>query len=384
MNRKQFLILLVLVVVVGAAGLWVRQTRDNSWHDASGLGHKLLPDLPVNDIAAVAIKSDAGQVNLARTNNLWRVQERADYPANFSQLSELLLKFADLKVAQNEEVGPSQLGRFELLAPGSGPGAGTSVEFKDQTGKVIGSLLLGKKHMKKPAANGAPGGMGDEGWPDGRYVIAGASSHDVALVSDPLDSVQVQPVEWVNKDFLSVEKPLVITVQFPEATNSWKLARGSETNEWQLAELKSGEKLDASKISAVTSPFSSVSFSDVLPRAAGDGLSNIVVTVETADGFTYVSQVGLKHGDNYPVTFAIAAHPLAERLPAGDEKPADKASRDKEFAARQKTLADKFAKESAFTHWTYQIPAYSLDELLKSRQQLLEDASTNAAASSPK
>ena len=63
----------------------------------------------------------------------------------------------------------------------------------------------------------------------------------------------------MNKDFFSIEKPRSIAVQFPEATNSWKLTRASETNDWQLADAKAGEKLDASKISGVTSPFSSPS-----------------------------------------------------------------------------------------------------------------------------
>ena len=77
--------------------------------------------------------------------------------------------------------------------------------------------------MKKPAANAQPGGMGDEGWPDGRYVMAGAGAKTVALISDPLDNVQPKPEQWLNKDFLSVEKPRTIAVKFPEATNSWKL-----------------------------------------------------------------------------------------------------------------------------------------------------------------
>ena len=90
-------------------------------------------------------------LNLARRDNLWRVRERGDYPANFSQISGLLLKLADLKIVQTEEVGPSQLGRFELLPPGAQTNSGTLVEFKDQSGKTLNTLLLGKTHMAKAA-----------------------------------------------------------------------------------------------------------------------------------------------------------------------------------------------------------------------------------------
>ena len=193
------------------------------------------------------------------------MRERGDYPANFSQISELLMKLADLKVAQSEDVGPSQLGRFELLPPGAGTNTGTRVEFKDQNGKTLGSLLLGKKHMKQAGGKFAARRHGRRrlaGWPlcDGRH-----RAKTVAVISDPLDSVQPKPETWLNKDFLSIEKPRTIAVQFPEATNSWKLTRASETNDWQLADAKPDEKLDSSKISSVTSPFSSPSFNDVSP-----------------------------------------------------------------------------------------------------------------------
>ena len=382
MNRKQFFILLALVVVFGAAGIIVYQHNNQSWHGGgAAIGQKLLPDFPVNDVAQITIKSGTGEVNLARRDNLWRVRERADYPANFSQISDLLVKFADLKVVQNEEIGPSQFSRLELLPPAATPGAGTSIEFKDQGGKTLGWLLLGKKHMKKPAANSPPG-MGDEGWPDGRYVMTAAKT--VAVISDPLDTVQPKPEQWLNKDFLSIEKPRLIAAQFPEATNSWKLTRASETNDWQLADAKPHEKLDSSKISSVTSPFSSATFNDVAAAGKANPASNTVVTVETFDGFSYSAKIGPKQDDNYPVTFTVAANLPASRTPAKDEKPTDKAKLDKDFETQEKTLADKLAKEASLTNWVYQMPAYSIDEMLKTRPQLLEDANTNSTAQAEK
>src|ERR1035438_253894 len=105
MNRKQFIILLALVAVVGAAGLLIRQRDSNSWQGGSvAIGQKLLPNLAVNDVAQITIMSGTNELNLARRDNLWRVHERGDYPANFSQISELLLKFADLKIAQTEDI----------------------------------------------------------------------------------------------------------------------------------------------------------------------------------------------------------------------------------------------------------------------------------------
>jgi hypothetical protein len=269
-----------------------------------------------------------------------------------------------------------------LLPPGPGPDTATAVEFQDQAGKSLGSLLLGKKQLKAAAPNAQMGAMGDDSWPDGRYVMAGAGARDVALISDPLEDVQSKPDQWVDKDFLNVEKPRAIAVQFPAATNSWKLTRASETNDWQLADARPGEKLDSSKISGVTSPLSSASFNDVAAPSAAAATNGTELTVETFDGFTYVSHIGPKLGDNYPVRFAITAS-LPVRTPAKDEKPADKARLDKEFAAQQQLLTDKLARESALTNWVYQMPAFSLEEILKTRQQLLVEADTNTPPPEP-
>ncbi len=374
MNRKQFIILLVLVAVIGAAGWMVHQRGSQSWQSAdASIGQKLLPHLAVNDIAQITIRSGTNELHLARRDNLWRVGERADYPANFSQISSLLLKLADLKIVQTEQVGPSQLGRFQLLPPGAETNAATLVEFKDSSGKTLNTLLLGKPHLAKPPANSQMSGVTDAGWPDGRYVMAGAGAKTVDVISDPLDNLQPPPAEWLDKNFLSITNPSLIEAQFPEATNFWKLTRASATNDWQLADAKPDEKLDSSKISGVTSPFDSASFNDVAPLKPGGAATNTVLTVRTFDGFTYVAKIAPKRDDDYPVSFSISANLAAERTPAKDEKAEDKAKLDKEFKDRQSQLNEKLARESQFTNWVYYVPAFTMDSLLKTRGELLAD-----------
>ena len=375
MNRKQFLLLVVLVLILGGAGLYIHQSGNRSWESsASALGGKLLPNLPVNDITQITLKAGTNELHLVRSDNLWRVRERGNYPANFSQISEWLIKLADLKIAQSQEVGPSQLGRFALLPPGPATNTATLVEFADATGKVVDSLRLGKKHFKKPTSP-QPAGMGDEGWPDGRYVMVGNATGVLDVIADPLENAEPKPDQWLNKDFLNVEKPGTIAVEFPDPTNSWQLTRPTETNDWQLTGAGPKEKTDPDKISGVTSPLSSASFSDVLPpdiRPEAAGLTNVTrLTVTTLDGFTYTAQIGAKQSENYPVAFTITANLPAVTAPATGTNAVDQAK------ARLKTLTDKLAREQQYQHWTYLVPTYILDPLLKPRNELLP-AETNA------
>jgi hypothetical protein len=381
MNRKQLLILVALVVVLGIAGLVLYQRNQTSWQGGgrqAGAASKLLGDLPVNDVAAIVIKGGTNELDLVRQDNLWRVRQRNDYLANFSEISSFLLKAADLKAAQTEEIGPSQLGRYKLLPPGLETNTAVLVELRDQAGKVIKSLLLGKTHMRK--SEGRPSPMGEmadnEGFPDGRYVMVGTAAKTVAVISDPLSSVEAKPESWLNKDFFKVEKIRSIAVAFPVATNSWKVTRDTEaTSDWKLADAKPDEKLDSSKTSSFSYALNSPSFNDVLPgdtKPEQTGLDKpTVVTLDTFDNFTYTIKVGQKTNDSVPMVLAVTAQISKERTAGKDEKPEDKTRLDKEFKDKQKKNEDKLAQEQGYGKWIYMVSNWTVDSLLKDRSQLL-------------
>ena len=376
MNRKQLAILLCMLVAVGGIGLLLRHSRDAAWSSARPeMGKKLLAGLDVNSVAQIAISQDTNSLTLAKKDDLWRVKERNDYPANFSQITEFLIKAADLKIVQVSQVGPSQLPRL-ALAPGQGTNSPVVVEFKDQSGKTLKSLRLGKKHVRKSDRPSPFGDMGDEGFPDGRYVQAGAGSDTVALIGDALANVEPKADSWLNKDFFKAERVRSVGVTYPVETNSWSISRETETGEWKLADPKPGEQLDAVKAGSTANPFSFPNFADVAVNAKPEDLGldkPTVITLSTFDEFTYNIRVGQKTGENYPMTISVAAQLAKERQPGKDEKPEDKDKLDKEFKDKQKKLADKLAQEKNLEKWTYLVSNWTLEPALKTRAQLMAE-----------
>jgi hypothetical protein len=375
MNRKQLITLLVLVLILGGAGLLLRQRENASWTGAGrAKGNKVLGDFKINDVARISLKQGPATATLVKKNDHWTVAERNNYPANYSEISDFLIKAGDLKIVQTEKVGASQLGRFGLLA-GQGTNVPLTVEFKDQTDKTIRSLLLGKKHMRKSDRNSPMGGeFGEEGFPDGRYVKSGADSGDVLVISDALANIESKPEQWLDKDFFKIEKVSSMAVDFPAVTNSWKLARETESAEWKLIDAKPGEQLDASKASSVANPLGSPSFTDVATdtRTEQLGLDKpTVVTVNTFDGLNYTLKVGTKTNDNYALTITLASQPKPERSPGKDEKPEDKDKLDKEFKEAQKKIDEKVTREKTFEKWAYLVPQWTFEPLLKDRAQLM-------------
>ncbi|MCX7872548.1 MAG: hypothetical protein N2487_04615, partial [Verrucomicrobiae bacterium] len=135
------------------------QKRTGTWKESGQISEKLFSNFPLDDVAKIVIKTEKNQMSLIKKEDIWRVQERDDFPANFNEISEFLRKMWEMKRGLAVEVGESKLGVLELLPPGKGANTGTLVEFKDKNDKVLATLLLGKKSMKKSPMGGD--------WPDG-------------------------------------------------------------------------------------------------------------------------------------------------------------------------------------------------------------------------
>ncbi len=117
MNRKQLITLLVFGAVIAAAWMWVnRGQKAADQQSTAKMGEKLVPNFPVNDVAQLTIKQRGAELNLAKKDELWVVKERGEYPANFSNLRDLLIKVSDLKITKPVNVGTSRL-RSTGVAP---------------------------------------------------------------------------------------------------------------------------------------------------------------------------------------------------------------------------------------------------------------------------
>jgi hypothetical protein len=379
MNRKQLILLLAALAIIGGAGLVLIQRNQKSWNEVEAqIGQKLFKNYQVNDIAAIDIKGE-GDLTLDRKDDGWHVQQRGNYPANLSQIRELLLKMGDLKVVQSDPIASSQLGRMHLTEPGKGADSAVRLELKDAQGKPLQTLLLGKKHTHQ-SERPSPMGFGDEGFADGRYVMLGNDSKTVLTISDALNSVDPKASDWLDKDFFKVEKPRAITLVSTNATNSWTLSRESESAPWVLAGPKPGEAMDTNKVTSLASSLSYPSFVDVAADAAPDktGLDKpLTVTIETFDRFTYTLKIGHKTPENdYDVKLDVTADIPTARTPGKDEKADEKAKLDKEFQEKTKQLQDKLKKEKALASWTYVVNTWLVDPFIRDRSQLMVEKQT--------
>ena len=280
MNRKQFTILIAALVLLGGL-VWALKQRDQaSWTQSeSRVGQTLLKDFSANNVASIRIKNAYTELNLVKKDDLWRVKERGDYPANFATISDLLLKIQDQKIIQSDPITTEQKPQLELVEPISGKaGGGTAVELLDVNGKALAKLTLGKRYMRK--------GQGGVAVPAGRYVMASGDDGYVALIGDALLDSEPKPDFWIARDFVRIDKIKAIELRSQDGASEWKMLRDKEGADWQLSDAKPGENFDKSRGISATNAISSLNFIDVVVanKTLDTGIATAkTVTVETFD-----------------------------------------------------------------------------------------------------
>ncbi len=377
MKAKQLTFIVLLALVLGGAGLLITRQREASYQTSGGgLGGKVLPEFPLNDVAGVVINDGTNTLHLKKQDGVWKLEERYGYPADYADLSTFLREVWELKAVQSEKASASDRKRLQLVEPGEGvESAGTLVSFSGTDGKPVAKLILGKQKMRKSAT---PSQFGEDSWPDGRWVYVAGAGDDVALVDKAFTNIKTEADQWIDKEFFKVEKLQSAEVTHPEATNSWKIVREVEAGELKLADTVEGEVLDTGKAAPVGNLLSWPSFIDVADPAldvsvTGVG-SGVVAKLSTFEGFTYILNVGSAVGtnDNYYVQVNVAADFPAEREAPEGESAEDKERLDKEFKEKTEKLQEKLKKEQKLDGWTYIVSKWTVENLLKSRADFLK------------
>ena len=375
MNRKQFLMLLVALVVLGGTGLamfW----QDIALYRESGakIGAKLIPDLKVSDVALLTLKDGETQTTLVRQEKGWVVRERGNYPANFADISDTIIKMIELKVVQSETVSSALLPRLSLAdppakAPEAGAkapeGTGTQLQFSDTANKSLATIVLGKTVMKKDPGNPLPNAV--DGVPAGRYVRTGEV---VVVVGDPLANVTAGPGRWLDKDFFKADRIKTLTVA-GEGPLQWKIARDLEYGQWKFA--TGGGDLDASGAVAAVNSLSNMTFNDVMPAdvPAGSG-KPVVITAETFDRLTYVIKATRRESGDYLVNVTVTGEAPRAREPEKGEKPEERERRDKDYAETLKKLDARVAREQQLAKWVYVVEEKALASITKDRAAMIQ------------
>jgi hypothetical protein len=375
MNRKPFLVLVVVLAALAAATAGILVSERGGWRSADArVGQKVIPGLKLGEVAEIAIRDESRALHLARGDGGWKVRERADFPADVERIGDLLVKMAELKVVQAEPLPENQRARLQLVEPKEkgAKDTGTALELKDAKGAALARLILGKKVLRRTEL--AALGNRDEGLPSGRYIVSGGDSATMVVVSEPFALIEPKPDLWLAKDLIRAERVKSIRSLGPDGRQRWTMVRDGDNADWKFA--GSSDKPDLQKATDAAGSLSWMNLVDVVvdPINTETGLSRATtIRAETFDNLTYTVRIGNKTGDNYYVGLAVSGEPPKIRTAGKDEKAGDKEKQDKEFEDARKKLMERIERERKLDRWRYVVTKSGVEPLLRDRAQLLPE-----------
>ena len=378
MKRQQLYFLIGAALVLAIAGTIFQLVRSAGW---KGGATDLEPfaKLPVNSVEKLVIKSSKDTATLQKTSDIWTVAERNGYPADFSKIRELMTSLWEFKVVRQLDVGPSQFGRLNIVAPGQGDHSGVELDLDDASGKSIKSLIFGKtfggENSSADQEEEGPSG-------DGRFVYDRSEKDKVYLSKENFYTIDPSPKSWLDKDFIRAEGVKEIERPSSSDGDGWKVSKKDEKAAWELVDAKPGETLNTTVVASLGA--FSPSFEDVKPANTPDsetGLNKAVtVNLETFDGFKYTLKIGGEAPEQSRFfRFKVSADLPAKRTVEPNESPDDKKKKDDAFNKQQETLKTRLVAEQKLQNWIFEVESYSLETFLKPRKDILKEASPTQA-----
>jgi len=253
MKGKTFLILLAAAGVLGI--LLLIRFGDGTGSGEVKMGERLFADFPVNEVATVTLADSENRVTLVKGETVWQVQERDGYPADFDELSDLVVKIARLKIGRSFPGTPESLARLNLLPPSDSAAAarGRQITLTDQAGTTLADLLVGQIRET------------DAGATAGQYLKR-SDADTVYLVDGNFRFLRTAPAQWLKREILNIQADEVATVAVYAADSTDPLVTLSRPGRGEAARMTpvpAGRLADPLKIQQVIDALAPLAVDDV-------------------------------------------------------------------------------------------------------------------------
>jgi hypothetical protein len=394
MKLKSLLILLVITTVLAGLSTLLLRPQKNEQTD---IGALLLPDLPVNEVARITLTGPEASVVLVKGSDVWQVESRYGYPADFDQISEFVRKFSKLKIGRSFEGSSETLARLQLIDPTTSEAAtqasesqksGTRVQMTTADGKTIAAYILGSPRSTDSGSGG--------------QYLRQADGSTVYLVDEDFRFLKKKPAEWLQHDLLDIKEAEVHQVTcYPAGSDQprFTVARPEKGKPASLLEVPKDSKADPVKIEQLFGALAPLKIKDIaderqVPAATqGDGLHLAYALFNGQQIHIYPRKVGEGDDARYELQAFVTyqAPPESQAAEEVDEdagKPADQTTSDTADKTPTNTDEEKAEDENApsaeevralsedlsakLSGWTFLLEEWQWKSFITEKEGLLE------------
>ncbi len=351
-NKKLGILALVAAVMViwaWAQSQWSNRTRVNL-SGPSDLIQGLSPD----DIGSIGIGQGDDAVKIVREKGKFVVANKANYPADPKQITDLIIKCLDIKISELYTESPKNHEDLEVTEEK----AKNFIQFFKADGSLLTGILVGKSLETG----------------QGGYVRR--ATEDEVYLAPSLPWFRSGALEYVNQEIVSIEREDVnsVTVTTPEGPYTLQTGVGDTV---VMAGQPGGKKLKDSDAKSVLNVLDGLRFDDVnTPAALGDLDFDHLYLCTMKDSTHYRLRVA-KKGEK---TYVKCDAKFADKTPV-TMKPGQVESEEELKKKEAKLQAQERAQKFTLRHrgWVYEVPDWKANYLTKKQSDLLEDEAAEPA-----
>ncbi|MDJ0782345.1 MAG: DUF4340 domain-containing protein [Desulfosarcinaceae bacterium] len=253
MKLKSLLILLVITTVL--AILSTLMLRPNT-ADPPKIGALLLPDLPVNAVARIHLATLEERVALVKGSDVWQVENRHGYPADFDKISTFVRQFSKLKIGRSFEGTSEALARLQLVDPAQAEAdpseSGTHIQLEDADGKRIASYILGSVRSTDSGSGG--------------QYLRRSDGNTIYLVDEGFRFLRSSPAEWLQQDLLDIKEAEireVVSYSAGETQPLFEVRRSAKGEPAELVNAPEDQQVDPTKVEQLLGALAPLKIADL-------------------------------------------------------------------------------------------------------------------------
>jgi len=268
-NNKTVLFIIAAAACVGLAFYTAPEARDPS-SQGNKMGQALFESFDPRAATGIEIVEvdeeniESKTFEVSQTEKGWFIKRpgKADYPANAdNQVRNVSSMLFDLRIIDQAAEGAGEHASFGVLDPSkanpSDTGIGKMIALKNSSGSNLAQLIIGNEV---------------EGLSNTRYVRKPEENAVYRVELQNVNDVTTKFVDWVEKDFLDLDKWNIKQVTFDnyeikdgKIAASVKQTLDYDNSEWKLSgsALSDDEELDKEKLDDMKDAFDDLEIIDV-------------------------------------------------------------------------------------------------------------------------
>lgn len=343
MTLRTVTILLVMAIVSVAAAIYGVSSRV-SYQSASYQGQRVFPTLLDNagSVKEMVVTQNGATLTFVREADHWALRDSGNYPVHTNLVTKVVFSMSNMEFLEPKTDKPARYDSLDLGDPSKKGTKSHRVILKDDTGKVMADLIIGRANGFLPETT--TGGM---------YVRRPGETQTWLVRG--LTDIGNEPRSWLVREIVDIKPERIrhVDVTQPDGEKLIVVPMPGVTGEFAFSNMPEGAVLKSEyaprNVAALLSSFvlNDVRRSDDVTL---DPAEAYVADYLTTDGIKVVLRVWHREKQQYMTV---------EAAYTGDQPDSDAAKEAKAIAERTRG-------------WTYIIPDYQYEQLAKKMSEITE------------